>query len=154
MWTLDRFTKENGGTLLLPGSHRRARQLNEQYYDEAVAAEAPAGSAIIWTGALIHGGGANRTARPRRGLVMSYSPAWLAPAEKLMLSTPPEVARALPERLQRLLGYQLHRPNLGWVEGRDPIDWLHGRTGALAPAADNLTPAQTAALDAYFSAVK
>jgi hypothetical protein len=61
-----------------------------------------------------------------------------------LLSTPPEVARGLPERVQRLIGYQLHRPNLGWIEERDPIEWLHGRTGELAPADDNLTPAQEA----------
>ena len=34
------------------------------------------------------------------------------------------------------------QPNLGWIEERDPIEWLHGRTGELAPADDNLTPAQ------------
>ena len=82
----------------------------------------------------------------RRGLVMSYSVGWLAPAEKLLLSIPPETARALPQRLQQLIGYQIHRPNLGWVEGRDPIEWLRGEMGDLAPAGDNLTPPQAAAL--------
>jgi hypothetical protein len=48
--------------------------------------------------------------------------------------------------VQRLLGYQLHRPNLGWVEGQDPIRWLHGEVGALAQTEDNLTPAHEALL--------
>lgn len=74
---------------------------------------------------------------------MSYSVGWLAPAEKLLLSIPPDIARALPERLQQLIGYQIHRPNLGWVEGRDPIEWLRGETGDMAAARDNLTPQQT-----------
>ena len=73
--------------------------------------------------------------------MISYRLGWLAPAEKLLLSTPPEVARALPEALQRLIGYQLHRPNLGWVEGQDPIGWLRREYADLAATKDNLTAA-------------
>jgi ectoine hydroxylase-related dioxygenase (phytanoyl-CoA dioxygenase family) len=152
MWALDDFTPDNGATRLAPGSHHWERAEVEQYEDGIVEAAAPAGSAIIWLGSLLHGGGANRSSKPRRGLVVSYSLAWLAPAEKLLLSIPPDVARALPERLQRLIGYQVHRPNLGWVEGRDPHEWLHGQIGALAPARDNLTPMQDEMLRQYLAA--
>jgi ectoine hydroxylase-related dioxygenase (phytanoyl-CoA dioxygenase family) len=152
MWALDDFTPENGATRLAPGSHHWQRQEIEQYEDGVVDAAAPAGSAIIWLGSLLHGGGANRSSKPRRGLVISYSLAWLAPAEKFLLSIPADVTRALPERLQRLLGYQVHRPNLGWVEGRDPLEWLKGEIGALAPARDNLTPAQEEMLRQYLAA--
>lgn len=151
MWTLDDFTEANGATRLIPGSHLWPREEVEQYDELAQSAVAPAGSAIIWTGSLLHGGGANRTSAPRRGLVMSYSLGWLAQAEKLLLSTPPDVARELPERLQRLIGYQLHRPNLGWVEGRDPLEWLLGKTRPLAANQDNLTPAQTALIENYLA---
>jgi ectoine hydroxylase-related dioxygenase (phytanoyl-CoA dioxygenase family) len=65
-----------------------------------------------------------------------------------LLSVPPEYARALPERLQRLIGYQVHRPNLGWVEGRDPKQWLDGDIEYVAAAADNLTLDQAAMLKA------
>jgi hypothetical protein len=142
MWALDDFTVENGATRLVPGSHRwdRDRWPEPQ---EVVAATAPRGSAILWLGGLMHGGGANRSGRMRRGLVISYRLGWLAGMERVLLSTPPEVARRLPERLQRLLGYQLHRPNLGWIEGRDPRLWLTGEVGDLAAADDNLTPEQT-----------
>ena len=147
MWALDDFTVENGATRLVPGSHLWPRD-REPVPGEALPAEAPAGSVVLWLGGVLHGGGANRSGRVRRGAVMSYRLAWLAPTEKLLLSTPPEVARTLPERLQRLIGYQLHRPNLGWVEGQDPIRWLHGQVGQLAPTEDNLTPAHEALLAA------
>jgi ectoine hydroxylase-related dioxygenase (phytanoyl-CoA dioxygenase family) len=147
MWALDPFTVANGATCVAPGSHRWDRKRRAEPSELAVA-EAPAGAAVIWRGAALHGGGANTTETVRRGVVMSYSVGWLAPAEKLLLSIPPDTARGLPERLQRLIGYQIHRPNLGWVEGRDPIEWLHGSTGALASAGDNLTPRQEAALAA------
>ena len=147
MWTLDDFTSDNGATRLIPESHRWSRD-REPCPGEARPAIAPAGSAILWLGGVLHGGGANLSDHVRRGLVISYRLGWLAPAEKLLLSTPPELARTLPERVQRLIGYQLHRPNLGWIEGQDPIRWLKGEIGSIAPAADNLTPAHEALLAA------
>ena len=37
-----------------------------------------------------------------------------------MLVVPPEVARELPDRLQELLGYNVHPPFIGYVDGRHP----------------------------------
>lgn len=151
MWPLDPFTADNGATRLAPGSQHWPREpvvLSDEGVFDALASPS---DAIIWLGSLVHGGGANLSAAPRRGLVISYSLAWLAQAEKLLLSVPPDVARGLPEKLQRLIGYQIHRPNLGWIEGRDPKLWLDGETGAVAAAADNLTPAQQDMLDALLA---
>jgi len=146
MWTLDPWLETNGATRLVPGSNPWPRtRLAEPH--EIATATSPRGSAIMWLGSTIHGGGANRSDQVRRGLAFSYSMGWLGQSERLLLSTPPEVARTLPERLQRLIGYQLHKPNLGWVEERDPILWLHGQTDALAPAEDNLTPFQAALVE-------
>ena len=145
MWVLDDFTVENGATRVIPGSHRWPRDRDPQP-GEAMSATAPAGSVILWLGGVLHGGGANTSSRARRGLVISYRLGWLAPAEKLLLSIPPEVARQLPEALQRLIGYQLHRPNLGWVEGQDPIGWLRREYDELAPTQDNLTAGHQALL--------
>lgn len=143
MWTLDPWREDNGATRIAPRSGAWPRtRLAEPH--EVVAATAPAGSAIVWLGSTIHGGGANRSAAIRRGLAFSYTLGWLGQSERLLLSTPPYVAKRLPERVQRLIGYQLHRPNLGWIEERDPIEWLYGRVGDLAPAEDNLTPLQDA----------
>ena len=151
MVTVDDFTAENGATRLIPGSHRwdRARKPTP---GDAVPAVAPAGSIIMWLGGVLHAGGANRTDVPRRGVVTSYRLGWLAPAEKLLLSTPVDVARRLPRRLQELIGYQLHRPNLGWIEGRDPIEWLHGEFSDLAPVGDNLTVEHEAMLSQIIDA--
>lgn len=146
MWTLDDFTVENGATRVIPGSHLWPRD-RQPVPGEAVSVTAPKGSAIIWLGSLLHAGGANRSSQIRRGVVMSYRLGWLASGEKLLLSTPPDVARRMPERLQRLLGYQLHRPNLGWVEGQDPIRWLNGEIETLAPVEDNLSPFYQGILD-------
>jgi hypothetical protein len=152
MWSIDPFTETNGATRVAPGSHRWARD-RIAGEEDVVTAAMPAGSALIWLGSTLHGGGANRSPHARRGLVFSYSLAWLAQAEKLMVSVPPAVVRTLPVRLQRLIGYQIHRPNLGWIEGRDPLEWLHGDIADTAAAQDNLKPAQAAMLSAAMAAL-
>ena len=71
--------------------------------------------------------------RPRTGIVISYCLGWLRQAENQYLAVPPEIARTLPDELQRLLGYFVHEPNLGCVEGEDPIRLL--KDGRFAPSA-------------------
>lgn len=137
IWMLDDFTEENGATRLIPGSHKWSR-VRYPEPGEAVYAEAAAGSLLIFLGSTLHGGGANRSKTTRHGILLSYRVAWLAPTEKLLLSIPQDVARTLPTQLQKLIGYQLHRPNLGWIECRDPIEWLNGEFTDIAPASDNL----------------
>jgi hypothetical protein len=128
MWAVDEFTKENGATLLVPGSHKWPRDRIPEAH-EITQGAMPKGSVLIYFGSLLHAGGANRTDKPRTGIVISYSLGWLRQAENQYLAVPPEIARALPEELQRLLGYFVHEPNLGCVEGQDPIRLLkEGRT--------------------------
>lgn len=140
MWALDDFTEANGATRFILGSHDWPRD-RLPAPGEAISVSALAGSAIVWLGGLLHGGGANMSGEIRHGVVISYRLGWLAPTEKLLLSVPPEKARLLPPEVQRLLGYQLHRPNLGWIEGQDPMLWLNGEVGDLASASDNLDEA-------------
>jgi ectoine hydroxylase-related dioxygenase (phytanoyl-CoA dioxygenase family) len=119
MWPLCDFTADNGGTVLIPGSHRWA---NEFPPDDAprVIVEMPAGSLLLYSGNLWHGGGANHTDHPRLGVVVHYSASWLRPVENHVLVVPPEKARELPERLQELLGYNIRPPFIGYVDGRHP----------------------------------
>ena len=150
LYCLDDFTAENGGTRFVPGScHWDAERWPEPH--EIVQAEAKAGAAILWLGSMMHGGGANRTERIRRGAVVSYNLAWLAQGEKLLLTVPPAVARRLPERAQRLIGYQVHKPTLGWIEGRDPIEWLRGEFSDAGAAQDHLHEEHAAIVEDYYA---
>lgn len=120
MWAVDEFKIENGATHLVPGSHKWPRDRRPESY-EIVQGVMPAGSVLIYFGSLLHAGGANKTQAPRLGVVLSYCLGWLKQAENSYLAVPREQAAQLPERLQRLLGYFVHKPNLGCVEGQDPI---------------------------------
>ena len=126
MWAVDDFTVENGATQVVPGSHRWDDPQRRPSEDEITQGAMKAGSLLVYLGSVIHGGGANTTDKPRTGLVLSYCQGWLRQAENQYLAVPQQQAARFPERLQRLLGYFVHQPNLGCVEGQDPILLLKG----------------------------
>jgi ectoine hydroxylase-related dioxygenase (phytanoyl-CoA dioxygenase family) len=119
MVPFDDFTNANGATRLVPGSHRWVDRRPDETTD-VVTAEIPAGSVMFYVGTLWHGGGANRTDRPRLGVVLEYVASWLRPQENHYLAVPRDVVAQLPERLQELLGYNVYPPFVGYVDGRHP----------------------------------
>jgi ectoine hydroxylase-related dioxygenase (phytanoyl-CoA dioxygenase family) len=119
MWAFDDFAEVNGATRMVPGSHR-GRLAQAEPDTATVPAEMPAGSVMIYLGSVWHGGGANRTQRARLGVAIEYVVSWLRPQETQLLAVPRDVARGLPARLQELLGYNVHPPFLGYVDGRHP----------------------------------
>jgi len=123
MWAISDFTAANGGTQVVPGSHLWAHE-REPFEDEVVNAEMPQGSVLIYTGGILHGGGENRSDTTRTGMALQYSLGWLRQEENQYLANPPEVARAYPERLQRLIGYDYGGPYMGFVNGGDPHNVL------------------------------
>lgn len=125
MWALDDFTVANGATHVLPRSHGGAPTPEDrQDYSQTVRAVMPAGSACIFVGSLYHAGGANHTDRRRLGVAMEYCATWVRPQENHYLSCPRSVVRALPERLQELLGYNVRNGLLGNADGRHPRKYL------------------------------
>jgi len=133
------FTRDNGATRVVPGSHRWddrwllpvEQMATGQPAPEQIAyAEMPAGSAVVYLGGTIHAGGSNVTDVQRRGAHLSYCLGWLRTEENNILSTPPAVAAALPRRAQELLGYAMHDSlprgggYLGMVRMQDPVDLL------------------------------
>jgi ectoine hydroxylase-related dioxygenase (phytanoyl-CoA dioxygenase family) len=124
MWAIDDFTEQNGATHIVPGSHLWPRGERQPRPEEICQGVMPKGSCLIWLGASYHGGGANMSDQPRRGIVMSYNLGWMKSQENYYLSIPLETIRTYPEKLQSLLGFFVHLPNLNTVEGRDPAELL------------------------------
>ena len=148
MWPFTSYTAANGATRIWPGSHRRQ---DEPLLDpaDAIAAEMSPGSALVFLGSTLHAGGANRTNRPRRGMIISYSLGWLKPYELQWLAYPPDIARQFSPELAALVGYRVHRPNLGNVEGRCPSALLTPSNGAVIGAVDALGPEQEALIEQF-----
>ena len=145
IWALDDFTAANGATLVVPGSHRWDDERKPTLAD-AAPAEMPRGSAVYILGSTYHAGGANRAHGARTGLLYGYCLGWLRQEQNQYLAVPPHVARTLPEPLQRLIGYAVHEPFLGWHDLQDPIELLRGYEDQSAGARDLIPEGQAAAV--------
>jgi ectoine hydroxylase-related dioxygenase (phytanoyl-CoA dioxygenase family) len=123
IWALTDFTEANGATRVVPGANRlKDVDVRSLGPDDTVPAEMPRGSVVIYTGRTVHGGGANTTGRDRIGVNVDYVLGWLRQEENQYLSVPRDVAARLPEKVQRLMGYQMGAYALGYLDDlRDPI---------------------------------
>lgn len=126
LYAITDFTEASGATRVVPRSHLLGDKLRLEHSD-TVPVEMRAGSVLLFVGSIYHGGGANTTDEIRYGLILAYVAKWLRQEENQYLSVSREVARQLPERLQRLLGYdQLF--SLGYVgDSRHPLEVLKGQ---------------------------
>jgi ectoine hydroxylase-related dioxygenase (phytanoyl-CoA dioxygenase family) len=106
--TLDDFTRENGSTRVVPGSHNRPMPqgaTHEAIEEEAVYLEAPAGSLIAFNGGLWHAGSQNRTDKPRRAIHAFYHRSWVRPQWDYPRSLSPEVVATMTDEQKRLFGF-------------------------------------------------
>ncbi len=120
LWALTDFTKENGGTHVVPGSHRADRRPGRNDAPESVQIEMPAGSVVFYSGSLWHGGGENRSDRRRLGIVNNYCAGFLRQEESQLLALPRERVAAFSPRLRKLVGYGTYRGLIGHVDQRNP----------------------------------
>jgi ectoine hydroxylase-related dioxygenase (phytanoyl-CoA dioxygenase family) len=122
IWALDPFTSANGATELLVGSHRWGSERPDDVAPlDVVGAEMSPGSVVWFDAALWHRGGANTTAGTRLCMTVQYCQPWLRPQESQLLIAPPDIARGLPDRVRAMLGYSIHPPFIGQVEGKHPL---------------------------------
>ena len=137
-WALDDTNEENGATEILPYSHRwdsheidgrldnahfaQRDDLDGSVEENAAAVKAtmPAGSVMIMRSDVWHRGGANHTDQDRMIVTPQYCAGWARPLESMLLAVPPEKAASLPRRTQELLGYSIHTPFMGYVDGMHP----------------------------------
>jgi ectoine hydroxylase-related dioxygenase (phytanoyl-CoA dioxygenase family) len=109
MFALSDFTAEGGATRVVPGSHQWDDFTRKATDAEVTQAVMPAGSGLIYSGTVIHGGGANQTDNYwREGLHLSYVVGWLTPEEAGCVGLPENIARTLSPTQQQLLGYRCY----------------------------------------------
>lgn len=118
IWAITEFTRENGATVLVPGSQTWHRDRMPEPHEVAYAEMSP-GSVLLYTGTVMHGGGANTTQDWRMGVLIHYALDWLRQEENQYLSCPPEIARTLDPRLRELIGYKQANTLLGFYSTPD-----------------------------------
>jgi ectoine hydroxylase-related dioxygenase (phytanoyl-CoA dioxygenase family) len=148
MWPFTPYRAENGATVVWPDSHRHQSE-RRMDRSQSIEAEMDPGSALLFLGSTLHGAGANRTAAPRAGMIISYSLGWLKAYENQYLVYPPDIARHFSSELAALVGYQMHRPNLGNYEGRCPSVLLGDDVPDYMGAVDELRDDQVQPLADY-----
>lgn len=138
IWAVTDFFEANGATQVVPGSHLWAEARTAEPHEIAYA-EMAAGSVLVYSGSVIHAGGANRSGADRMGLNITYCLGWLRQEENQYLSCPPDVARDFSPELRALLGYAMGSYALGYFtpplapgEGPEvvPPEWLFGGQAA------------------------
>jgi ectoine hydroxylase-related dioxygenase (phytanoyl-CoA dioxygenase family) len=120
IWAIDEFTDDNGATEVVPGSHAWAEERPGPDEWQVQQITMPAGSAVLLMGTLLHRGGANRSDRTRLGITPQYCQPWIRQIENMSLAIPPPVASTFSPRVQALLGYSIHPPFIGYVDGCHP----------------------------------
>ena len=116
---IDAFTAANGGTVIIPRSHRwssaeylafvQARQAGRPVpaMQDAFSLEMPAGAIAVFQGTLVHGAGANTSDAPRMAFTNQYCEPWARTQENFYLGVPKDRVRRMSPALQSLLGYNL-----------------------------------------------
>jgi ectoine hydroxylase-related dioxygenase (phytanoyl-CoA dioxygenase family) len=146
---VDAFTLDNGGTEVIPASHRWSDAQIAGAYDGRDADAplppalerllqpmiVPAGACIFFHGTLLHRGGANRSAKRRLAFSNQYCEPWARTQENFYLGIPPALVRDMSPRLQALLGYEIMPPFMGHVTASHPAKVLRaGYVNAVAAA--------------------
>jgi ectoine hydroxylase-related dioxygenase (phytanoyl-CoA dioxygenase family) len=121
IWALDPFTADNGATVVIPGSHTwDDRAPSDADRAKAVSIVMPAGSMVFFLGTLWHGGGANRSTAGRLCATAQYCAPYLRQQENFSLSVSRARAKECSEHVQRMLGYSIYPPFMGFVDGMHP----------------------------------
>jgi len=108
MWAVSDFRADNGGTLVVPGSHRWPAERTAREH-EIVAAEMPAGSVLYWLGGLLHAAGANTSEDWRYGVILTYSLGWVRQEENQYLDVAPERLAELSDEVRHVAGFDMYR---------------------------------------------
>lgn len=112
LWTLDPGTV----VTVWPGSHRWSAR---RPTSPGTPLTPPPGSCTLLLGTLWHARPA-RSSAPCLSITARYCEPWLRTREAFTLSPGREVARQLSSRTRRMLGYSIHSPDTGLVDGMHP----------------------------------
>lgn len=125
IFAVDDFTAANGATVVYPKSHLWGDRLpTSQEKATATTAVMPKGSMLFFLGTTWHHGGANRSQTPRMCVTAQHCAPFLRTQENYSLSVSRERAAQCSPHIQRMLGYSVHRPFMGMVDGMHPLRTL------------------------------
>jgi ectoine hydroxylase-related dioxygenase (phytanoyl-CoA dioxygenase family) len=130
MWAIPDFTRDNGGTRIVPGSHLAGVNPDPTVPHRigTIGLEVRAGQAVLFDGRLWHGTGANRTRESRYGILTTYCGPQFRQMENYPLMVRQDMLNRASPRLRGILGFKvwqgygkLDRPDVASLSRNDPI---------------------------------
>jgi ectoine hydroxylase-related dioxygenase (phytanoyl-CoA dioxygenase family) len=105
---LDDVHEGNGGTRLMPGNAKDGSAPdNPLSTDGTVAAEGPAGTALIFDSRVWHGTGSNTTDTPRHVLLLFFNRFFIRAQDNYALCLREDVKATLSDRIKTMLGFRV-----------------------------------------------
>jgi ectoine hydroxylase-related dioxygenase (phytanoyl-CoA dioxygenase family) len=106
LFAIDAFTDDNGGTVVVSGTHQLADAPDAGYLSaRAVPVECPAGSMLVFDSTLWHAAGANTSGKDRLGLNHQFTRSFIKQQIDYVRALGDDVVLAQNERTQQLLGW-------------------------------------------------
>jgi ectoine hydroxylase-related dioxygenase (phytanoyl-CoA dioxygenase family) len=103
---VDAFSRENGGTLVVPGTHQKQTPPLASFMEEyAIPAECPAGSMLVFDSTLWHAAGPNRSDHDRLAINHQFTRSYLKQQIDYIRALHSDVVLQQPPRTQQLLGW-------------------------------------------------
>jgi hypothetical protein len=109
MYFLEDVTPENGGTLVMPGSHRgNVAPDDTEIHIDTVAASGPAGTCLIFESRVWHATGPNTTTDQERPVILVFFVRpWMRTQENFSLSIKEDVLEKCSDRIKGFLGFRV-----------------------------------------------
>jgi ectoine hydroxylase-related dioxygenase (phytanoyl-CoA dioxygenase family) len=106
LFAIDEFTAENGGTIVVPGTHQRAERPDDAYLSaRSIPVEAPPGSMLVFDSTLWHAAGANVSGRDRLAVNHQFTRSFFKQQIDYVRTLGAETVLAQTPRTQQLLGW-------------------------------------------------
>lgn len=108
IYILQDVDEHNGGTLIIPGSHRLYSDNNGCFGEvpPAINLEAPAGTVMLMDGRVLHGGAVNRSDDMRYIITNSVVRPFIRQQESFHLTIRPEILKKASEKFLWRCGFQ------------------------------------------------
>ncbi len=111
IWALDDFSRENGGTKLLPGSHHSDRVPSERLFEEnCVQLTCQKGALVVFNAGVYHRAGENRTSVWRHSLTLNACRSYMKQRMDWVRLIPPGISSALNGQARRIIGFDTRLP--------------------------------------------
>lgn len=105
-FAIDPFTRVNGATLVVPGTHQRPKPPTLEYMERnAVPVECPAGSMLVFDSTLYHAAGANTSGSDRLAINHQFTRSYIKQQIDYVRALGSELVQSQAPRTQQLVGW-------------------------------------------------